>query len=415
MNPFIRKSRGLLNKKILAVFLVALILEAAPAPVFAYAFGYIVGDMRQPASLSGGTACPQPTRFNLNAGAINRQWSTSLGTAPVTILTQAQTPAGQLTEIESVITASLGAWTGITGTALTPAALAPLARVPAQNACNSTDGLNSICLNQSDAAFTSGVLAFTRVMATDTIGEIVGGHPASGFIGEIVDADVLVRPGDATNIFATPAALSANPIAYDLESVLIHELGHSLGLQHSAVWRAMMLPVGAAPGQFAGDRPTAGAPDAPLGDDDRTAMRVLYPDATDQSHIGKISGLILPVNPLSLVDQPGATGIFAGQVVAVDATTGTVIAGARAGWSCSGVGPALFDGSYTIAGLAVSNSQSYQIYVEPFTGVEDSSDVATTTLSLCRNANTDANWPANAACIVPTVTTNFTARIRPPN
>jgi hypothetical protein len=408
-----QKNGGVWLHKIIAVFLVALILEATPAPIFAYAFGYIVGDMRQLASLSGGTACPQTTRSNLNNGAINRQWSTSLGTAPVTILTQDQTPAGQLIEIENVITASLGVWTGIAATSLIPTALAPLARTPAQNACDSMDGLNSICLDQSDPAFTSGVLAFTRVVATDTIGEIVGAHPASGFVGEIVDADILVRPNDATNVFATPAALAANPTAYDLESVLIHELGHSFGLQHSAVWSSIMLPVGPAPGQFARERPTMIAPDAPLGDDDRTAMRVLYPDAADRIHIGTISGQILPVNMLSLAGEPGVTGIFEGQVVAVDAATGSVIAGGRSGWSCNGAGPPVFDGSYTIAALSVGSSQNYQIYVEPFTGGEDSSDVASTVSSLCRNGTPDQGWPAASACSVPTVTTNFMARIRP--
>ncbi len=415
MRRMARRRRGSRSHRFVAIFLAALILEAAPAPVFAYAFGYMVGDMRQAAALSGGTACPQPTRFNLSNGAIDRQWSTSLGTSPVTILTQDQTQAGQLTEIESVITASLGAWTGIADTALVPASLALLARTTTQVACNSADGLNSICLNQSDPAFTTGVLAFTRVVTTDTIGEIVGAHPASKFVGEIVDADVLVRPGDASNIFATPAALAANPEAYDLESVLIHELGHSFGLQHSAVWRAIMVPVGPSPGQFAGDRPTVGAPDAPLGDDDRTAIRILYPDAADQTHVGTISGRILPANPLSLAGEPGVTGIFAGQVVAVDAATGDVIAGVRGGWSCSGTGPAVFDGSYTIAALAASTSQSYQIYVEPFTSVEDSGDVANSTASLCRNASTDAGWPAISSCTVPTVTTNFMARIRPPD
>ena len=51
-----------------------------------YSLNYQVADMRQPASISGGTSCPQPTRFDTSvAGGINRQWSTSLGTSPVTI------------------------------------------------------------------------------------------------------------------------------------------------------------------------------------------------------------------------------------------------------------------------------------------------------------------------------------------
>ena len=83
--------------------------------------------MRQAAALSGGTSCPQLTRFDVSTpGTINRQWSTSLGTDPVTILTADQTSAGQLNEIEAVIQQSLAAWTGVSGTSLTPSSLGTL-------------------------------------------------------------------------------------------------------------------------------------------------------------------------------------------------------------------------------------------------------------------------------------------------
>lgn len=387
-------------------------LIANPAPLFAYAFGYIVADMRQPAAVSGGTACPQPTRFNLGS-PIERQWSTSLGASPVTILTQAQTPTGMVAEIQNVINESLSVWSGVSGAALTPASLAPLAQTSAQNACNSTDGLNTICLNQNDPAFTTGVLAFTRVISTDVIGESLGANPPSSFIGQILDADVYVRAGDSTTVFATPLVLTANPQAYDLESVLTHEVGHSFGLEHSAVWRAMMQPTGAAPGQFVGQRPSASAPDAPLADDDRAAIRALYPDSTNTTFIGSIGGRVLPVNPLSLAAQPGTTGIFAAQVVAVDASTGSVAAAARAGWSCSGAGPAVFDGSYTISSLPVGPAQSYLLYAEPFTSAEDAADVAQKLAELCRNSSTDPGFPAAASCTVPVINTSFMARIRP--
>ena len=138
----------------------------------AYALGSVVGDMRQPGALSGGTSCPQLTRFNVSIpGTINRQWSTSLGTNPVTILTADQTPSGQLAEIETVIHASLAAWTGVSGTSLNPASLGNLYRQSNQVACDSTDGINSICLNQNDPGFAFGVLAFTRVVSADTSGE----------------------------------------------------------------------------------------------------------------------------------------------------------------------------------------------------------------------------------------------------
>jgi hypothetical protein len=313
----------------------------------AYSFAHTVADMRQPVSESGGTACPQADHWNpALAGGINRAWSTSLGASPATIITLDQTPVGQLNEIESVITQAFGVWTGVSGTTLTPASLAPLTRTSTEIACSSSDGLNTICFNQADPAFTLGVLAFTRVTTADIIGDApLPNGPVSTFVGEIVDADILFNPNGSGTVFATPAALPSNLQAYDLESVLIHELGHFFGFEHSAVWSAAMFPFVPPPGTFLSPRPSTQTPDAPLSDDDRTGLRVLYPSASDTTHVGVISGHILPANPLSLALQPGTTGIFAAQVVAVDGTTGAVIAATQAGWSCAGAGPPVFDGS----------------------------------------------------------------------
>ena len=121
----------------------------APPAAQGYVFNYTVADMRQPNSQSGGSACPQRDRFNSAvAGIVDRRWSTSLGTNPVTILTQDQTPDGRLNEIENVIGQSFSVWTGVAGTTLGNS-LAPLARTATQTGCTS-DGLNTICFNQND-------------------------------------------------------------------------------------------------------------------------------------------------------------------------------------------------------------------------------------------------------------------------
>ncbi|MGB6431860.1 MAG: matrixin family metalloprotease [Candidatus Acidiferrales bacterium] len=380
--------------------------SAGPAAA-GYSFNYQVADMRQPANISGGTACPQPTRQNISeAGGIPIEWSTSLGTNPATILTANQTPAGQLAEIAGTIAAAYAIWTGVSGTTLAPSVFAPLGSTTTQDACSPTDGIDSICFNQSDAAFTTGVLSFTRVTTTDAIGQRAGpGTPAATFIGQILDADILLLPGDSGVAFATPAALAANPSAYDLESVLGHEIGHTLGLGHSGVWRAMMSPFGPAPGTYLGTRPTVNEPDAPLADDDRAGLRALYPDASDTTHVGTISGRVLPANPLSL--PPGTTGVFGAQVVAVDAGSGAVEAAALGGWSCVDPGPAQFDGSYTIEKLAVGAQENYVIYAEPLDGPLEPSDVPGATTALCRNALTDPGWPEQFACASPPVATGF--------
>jgi hypothetical protein len=376
-----------------------------------YAFNEIVPDVRQPASISGGSACPVPSHDVISQGPIAEQWSTVLSTSPVTILTQDQTPAGRLNEIEQVITQSLAVWTGVSGTTLVPGTFAPIKRTATQNACGS-DGVNSICFDQADGAFTPGILAFTRVITADVIGVQVGtGAPATQ-VGQILDADVYFSPGNSTITFATPASLPSSPAAYDFESLMIHELGHTLGFSHSAVLAAMMYPFAPAPGTYSGTRPTAQQPGAPLGDDDRTGLRALYPDPADTLNVGSITGRITPANPLSLpASPPGVTGIFGAHVVALDAASGAVIGATLGGWSCAAPGPAQFDGTYEISHLPVGHS--YQVYAEPLDNTAYPSLFSPATASLCRNPTTDAGWPPLQACVVPAVNTSFTTRMRP--
>jgi hypothetical protein len=255
------------------------------------------------------------------------------------------------------------------------------------------------------------VLAFTRVITADAIGEQLGSGAASTQVGQILDADIYFSPSNAQVTFATPLELPSSPQAYDLQSLLTHELGHFLGFSHSAIWSAMMYPYAPAPGTFNGLRPTTQQPDAPLSDDDRTGLRVLYPDPADTVHVGSIRGRVLPANPLSLpVSPPGVSGIFGSHVVAVNSMSGAVIAGTLGGWSCVAPGPAQFDGSYEIDRLPVG--QSYNVYAEPLDGTVAPAQVSPAIASLCRNATTDAGWPRLQACVVPAADTTFTTRIR---
>jgi hypothetical protein len=398
-------------RTVFAIFAACILTLTSALQAAGYAFNEVVPDMRLPSNVSGGSACSVPSRQPTATGAIPIRWSTSLPANPTTIQTQAQTASGQLNEIEQVIQQSLAVWTGVSGTILKPASIAPLARVTPANSCGA-DGINSICFDQPDTAFTPGVLAFTRVVTADHIGEQLANGPASISPGQILDADIFFNPGDSAVVFSTPGALFANPKSYDLESILTHELGHLFGFSHSAVWSAMMFPYAPAPGSFNGVRPSAQTPDAPLSDDDRTGLRVLYPDPTDLIHIGSIQGRVLPANPLSLpANPPGVSGLFGTHVVAVDAASGNVIAGTLGGWSCSAPGPVQFDGGYLIQALAIGHS--YQIYAEPLNGAVDPSQVSNALATLCRNPVTDAGWPPLLSCIVPLSNTQFTTRVRP--
>jgi len=377
---------------------------------YGYSFNQIVPDVRQPASASGGSACPVPAHQLSGAGSIAMRWSTALGTNPQTILTSNQTPAGQLNEIQQVVQQSLGVWTNVAGTSLTSSTLAPLTTVSPADSCGA-DGLNTICFDQPDMAFTPGVLAFTRVITADAIGVQVG-NTVSTEVGQILDADIYFSPGNATVTFATPSALSSNPKSYDLESLLTHELGHALGFSHSAVWSAMMFPFAPAPGTYTGVRPSSQSLDAPLADDDRTGLRVLYGDPNDTTYVGSIQGRILPANPLSLPVAPvGVTGVFGAHVVALDQASGEVIAGTLGGWSCQAPGPVQFDGTYELQHLPVGHS--YLVYAEALNGAVSPSDVSDALITLCRNSTTDPGWPSSQACIVPSVDQQFSTRIQP--
>jgi Matrixin len=397
-------------RQIAAIIVAALFTVWSAVAAHGYSFNQIVPDVRQPFSASGGSACPVPSHQLTTPGSIPIRWSTVLGTSPTTIITSSQTAAAQITEIQNVIQQSLSVWTGVSATSLSPNSLGALTQYNSADAC-ATDGINSICFDQLDAAFTPGVLAFTRVVTADAIGIQVGSSPVSTEVGQILDADIYFNPSDSTVSFATPSALSANPKSYDLESILTHELGHFLGFSHSAVWSAMMFPFAPAPGTYTGVRPTAQQPDAPLADDDRAGLRTLYNDPNDTQYIGSIEGRILPANPISLPSSPlNVTGIFGAHVVAIDTASGAVIAGVLGGWSCQPPGPTQFDGTYMLDHLPVGHT--YTVYAEPLDGAVAPSQISNA-LTLCRNPMTDPGWPPTQGCVVPPVNTQFTTRTLP--
>ncbi|HUO34651.1 MAG TPA: matrixin family metalloprotease [Candidatus Acidoferrum sp.] len=389
---------------------VMILLLGVILPVNGTAFGY-TADTTVPSA--GG--CAQPDRWNAAGGVqINRRWSTALPGSNVILTVADSSESAQLAEIEQAISDSFGAWTGVTGTTVNatnyPNEFGPLNQTVTAGACSNDnesniDGLNTICFDQPSTGFTSGVLAFTRVITANAPGVSIGASATSSFAGQILDADTLVRP-DGQAIFATPQALAtqAGQGAYDLESILTHELGHWMGLDHSAVMRAVMYPFAPPPGTYTGTRPSPDSPDAMLADDDRTGLRSQYPDPNDAVDVGTIRGALVPANPFALATIPSpaagmnVTGIFGGHVVAVDEDTGSVVAGTISGWSCSASGTMQFDGSFEIQRLPVGHD--YVIYAEPLDGIFTPDDLSVALGGLCGASG-------DSACAMPAVNTNF--------
>lgn len=371
---------------------------------------------------SGG--CPQPNHWNLSVSTpLDRQWSTSLPAffSPVILTVAAAGTPAQLDEIEQTILESFSVWSGVTGTSFNatsyPGLEAPIVRVSAANSCtddagNNVDGLNTICFNQTSDAFTSGVLAFTRTFTANAPGATIGSSAPAAFVGQILDSDTLFCNNDSVT-FATPGALAttAGQGAYDLESVLTHELGNWMGLDNSAEIRAMMFPYAPPPGQFLGDRPTTEVPDGPLSDDDRTGIRVLYPDPNDTTNVSAIRGQILPANPFSLATIPApslgasVTGVVGAHVVALDADTGAVVAGTLGGWSCNAASPPTqFDGSFDLERLPLG--RNYNLYAEPLSGLALPGNFSDALGDLC-------SMDVAPACATPAVNATFNGRILP--
>jgi hypothetical protein len=183
-----------------------------------------------------------------------------------------------------------------------------------------------------------------------------------------------------------------------------------MGLDHSAVIRAMMFPFAPSAGTFLGSRPTAQVPDGPLSDDDRTGIRVLYPDPNDTVNIGAIRGQILPANPFALANLPApstgssVTGMVGAQVVVLDADTGAIVAAAFSSGSCNAASPPTqFDGTYDLERLPVG--RNYNLYAEPLVGIALPSDFDTPG-NLCSSAVTPS-------CTAPAANTNFNVRTLP--
>ena len=126
--------------------------------------------------------------------------------------------------------------------------------------------------------------------------------------GAIVEADIALNSNELFSSDGTPGT-------YDLESTFAHEVGHLLGLEHSAVIGATMQPRQAQNGLY-------GLPaftQRTLSEDDVAGARALY---GSQTGLGSISGKLI-ANAVAGSSKP----IFGGHVFAEDALTGRLIAG----------------------------------------------------------------------------------------
>jgi Matrixin len=161
--------------------------------------------------------------------------------------------------------------------------------------------------------------------------------------GEIVESDVFFN-----SIFTWSTAAAGDASRFDLQSVATHEIGHFVGLGHSAIGEteirpdggrrvlasgAVMFPISLGRGITA---------DRTLQPDDVAGVSDLYPDGDFDDTAGAISGRVVR----------NGTGVIGAHVVAFNLKTGVLIGGFSLGQG----------GTFQIAGLTPG---AHVIRVEP--------------------------------------------------
>jgi hypothetical protein len=135
--------------------------------------------------------------------------------------------------------------------------------------------------------------------------------------GAIVEADVFIN-----SAFDWSVAPAGAPGRFDLQSVVTHELGHLLGLGHSALGETALRPEGGR--RVLGKRSvmfpvafeTGTILDRQLQDDDVAGVSDVYPRASWLAGSGSIAGHV----------TMAGTGVFGAHVVAVHTATGETVA-----------------------------------------------------------------------------------------
>lgn len=161
--------------------------------------------------------------------------------------------------------------------------------------------------------------------------------------GSITEADIVLNP---TQSFSTDGTNGT----YDLEATFTHEIGHLLGLEHSAVLGATMQPRHGRNGIY--ELPSSAS--RSLSEDDRAGVSAIYGARLGAGIRGSIAGII---------SFSSGAPVFGANVWAEDVVTGRVVA--------SNI--TLASGAYHIAGLLPGN---YRVFAQALGGIVSAAEIA---------------------------------------
>lgn len=161
--------------------------------------------------------------------------------------------------------------------------------------------------------------------------------------GEIVESDVFFN-----SIFTWSVSAAGDPTRFDLQSVATHEIGHVVGLGHSAIGETEIRPeggrrvLGSGSVMFPISLGRGAIADRTLQPDDIAAVSDLYPDGGFADRTGALSGRVLV----------GGRGVLGAHVEAFSIATGAIVGGFALGTG----------GEFLIKGL---DPGAYVVRVEP--------------------------------------------------
>lgn len=216
---------------------------------------------------------------------------------------------------------ALGAWEGVSTASVDFAFVGFTSAAPSRE-----DGLNTLGFEERPDL--ERVLGSTRLLLDVTT-------------GEIVESDIFLNAA-----FPWSVAETGEPDRYDVESIIVHEAGHLLGLGHSAIGEtelrpsggrrvvasgSVMFPIAFAAGNIDGRSLRA---------DDRAGLTDVYP--VDGARAGSLFGRV----------TRGGRGIFGAHVVAFHLESGRLVGN----FSTSGTG------QFAIGGL---DAGAHVVRVEP--------------------------------------------------
>jgi Matrixin/Carboxypeptidase regulatory-like domain len=161
--------------------------------------------------------------------------------------------------------------------------------------------------------------------------------------GSITEADIALNPSQ-------PFSSDGTTGTYDLEATFTHEIGHLLGLEHSAVLGATMQPRQGKNGIY---ELSSSAPRS-LSEDDRAGVSAIYGARLGSGRRGSIAGTI---------SFSSGAPVFGANVWAEETATGRV--------SASNI--TLANGSYHIEGLLPG---SYRVLAQALGGTVNASEIA---------------------------------------